>query len=169
MVKIMTMQDIITYIHTYGSIVLFLVVVGEYCIPAIPTGIVMPAAGIVAGQAHEGIVKVMLISLIAGIVGSIILYAVGYFLGAKILDKLKVKHPKVEEAMIKTQSILQNHSFIGIFICRLIPVVRTYVSLLCGSVRVNFMKFMFFSVPGIFCWNFTGIVVGYFFGGNIKL
>lgn len=165
----MTMQDILGYIHTYGFIVLFLVVVGEYCIPAIPTGIVMPAAGIVAGQSHDGLFEVMLISLVAGIVGSVILYSVGYFVGTKVLDKLKIKHPKLEEAMEKTQKILQDHSLIGIFVCRMIPVVRTYVSLLCGSVKVNFMKFMICSIPGIFCWNFTGIVVGYFFGGNLKL
>ena len=51
MVVFMTMQDILYYIHTYGLIVLFLIVVGEYCVPAMPTGIVMPAAGIIAGQA----------------------------------------------------------------------------------------------------------------------
>lgn len=163
----MTMQDVLYYIHTYGLIVLFLVVIGEYCIPGIPTGIVMPAAGIVAGQAHEGIIEVMLISLIAGIVGSIILYLLGYFLGTTLMEKLKIKHPKIESGIEKTQKIMEEHSFIGIFICRLIPIVRTYVSLICGTVKVNFLKFMIFSIPGIFCWNFSGIVAGYFFGGKI--
>lgn len=163
----MTMQDVLYYIHTYGLIVLFLVVVGEYCIPGIPTGIVMPAAGIVAGQAHEGIIEVMLISLIAGIVGSVILYLIGYFLGTTLMERLKIKHPKIESGIEKTQKIMEEHSFIGIFICRLIPIVRTYVSLICGTVKVNFLKFMIFSIPGIFCWNFSGIVVGYFFGGKI--
>lgn len=165
----MTMQDVLYYIHTYGLIVLFLVVVGEYCIPGIPTGIVMPAAGIVAGQAHKGLIEVMIISLIAGIVGSIILYLVGYFLGTTLLEKLKIKHPKIESGIEKTQRIMEEHSFIGIFICRLIPIVRTYVSLICGTVKVNFLKFMIFSIPGIFCWNFSGIVVGYLFGGKIVI
>lgn len=165
----MTMQDVLYYIHTYGLIVLFLVVVGEYCIPGIPTGIVMPAAGIVAGQAHEGLIEVMLISLIAGVVGSIILYLVGYFLGTTLLEKLKIKHPKIERGIEKTQQIMEEHSFVGIFICRLIPIVRTYVSLICGTVKVNFLKFMIFSIPGIFCWNFSGIVVGYLFGGKIVI
>ncbi|ELC8441353.1 DedA family protein [Clostridium perfringens] len=163
------MQDVLYYIHTYGLIVLFLVVVGEYCIPGIPTGIVMPAAGIVAGQAHKGLIEVMIISLIAGIVGSIILYLVGYFLGTTLLEKLKIKHPKIESGIEKTQRIMEEHSFIGIFICRLIPIVRTYVSLICGTVKVNFLKFMIFSIPGIFCWNFSGIVVGYLFGGKIVI
>lgn len=165
----MTMQDVLYYIHTYGLIVLFLVVVGEYCIPGIPTGIVMPAAGIVAGQAHKGLIEVMLISLIAGVVGSIILYLVGYFLGTTLLEKLKIKHPKIESGIEKTQRVMEEHSFIGIFICRLIPIVRTYVSLICGTVKVNFLKFMIFSIPGIFCWNFSGIVVGYLFGGKIVI
>lgn len=165
----MTMQDVLYYIHTYGLIVLFLVVVGEYCIPGIPTGIVMPAAGIVAGQAHKGLIEVMLISLIAGVVGSIILYLVGYFLGATLLEKLKIKHPKIESGIEKTQHVMEEHSFVGIFICRLIPIVRTYVSLICGTVKVNFLKFMIFSIPGIFCWNFSGIVVGYLFGGKIVI
>lgn len=165
----MTMQDVLYYIHTYGLIVLFLVVVGEYCIPGIPTGIVMPAAGIVAGQAHKGLIEVMLISLIAGVVGSIILYLVGYFLGTTLLEKLKIKHPKIERGIEKTQQVMEEHSFVGIFICRLIPIVRTYVSLICGTVKVNFLKFMIFSIPGIFCWNFSGIVVGYLFGGKIVI
>ena len=165
----MTMQDILYYIHTYGLIVLFLIVVGEYCVPAMPTGIVMPAAGIIAGQAHKGIIEVMLISLVAGIVGSIILYLVGYFIGATILEKIKKKHPKMEDKILKTEKIIKEHSFFGIFVCRLIPIVRTYVSLICGTVKINFWRFIAFSIPGIFCWNFTGIVVGYFFGGQIKL
>jgi len=153
MVVFMTMQDVLYYIHTYGLIILFLIVVGEYCIPAMPTGIVMPAAGIIVGQAHKGIIKVMLISLIAGLVGSIILYLLGYFIGSTLLEKLKIKHPKIEDKLEKTEKILDKHSFLGIFICR---------------VKVNFFKFIIFSIPGIFCWNFTGIVVGYFFGGKIK-
>lgn len=168
MVIFMTMQDILYYIHTYRLIVLFLIVVGEYCVPAMPTGIVMPAAGIIAGQAHKGIIKVMLISLIAGLVGSIILYLLGYFVGSTLLEKLKIKHPKIEDKLEKTEKILEKHSFLGIFICRLIPIIRTYVSLICGTVKVNFLKFIIFSIPGIFCWNFTGIVVGYFFGGKIR-
>ncbi len=111
MVVFMTMQDVLYYIHTYGLIILFLIVVGEYCIPAMPTGIVMPAAGIIAGQAHKGIIKVMLISLIAGLVGSIILYLLGYFIGSTLLEKLKIKHPKIEDKLEKTEKILDKHSF----------------------------------------------------------
>lgn len=165
--QFMDMQIVLNYIHTYGLIVLFIIVFGEYSIPGIPTGIVMPAAGIVAGRAHEGLFLVMFISLIAGLAGSIALYAVGYYVGSPILNKIEKKFPKTKKPIERTQDILEKHGFIGIFICRLIPVVRTLVSVISGSIKMNCFKFMVFSIPGIFCWNLSGIVVGYFFGGTL--
>ena len=163
----MDMQVVMHYIHIYGLIVLFIIVVGEYSIPGIPPGIVMPAAGIMAGRAHKGLFLVILISLIAGLVGSIALYTVGYYVGSPLLEKIEKRFPKTKKPIERTQDILEKHDFIGIFICRLIPIVRTLVSAIAGSIKMDCFKFVLFSIPGIFCWNLSGIVVGYFFGGTL--
>ena len=52
----------------------------------------------------------------------------------------------------------------GVFLCRLLPVLRTIVSIIAGSVRMNFFKFLIYSTPGIFLWNLGFIFTGYFFG-----
>ena len=113
----------------------------------------MPAAGILASRNNQSIVLVVFISVVAGVLGSIVLYLIGYYGGAILLDKLGLKFPKVQPTIRKSSTILKEKGLFGVFLCRLLPVLRTIVSIIAGSVRMNFFKFLIYSTPGIFLWN----------------
>lgn len=164
----MSLDVVLNYFTTYGLTLLFVIVFLEYLnLPGLPAGIIMPAAGILASKNNESLLLVVFISVIAGILGSLVLYLIGYYGGAILLDKLTKKFSKLRPTIEKSNMILNERGSYGIFICRLLPVLRTIVSIIAGSLRMNFFKFMIYSVPGIFLWNLGFIFSGYFFGDII--
>ena len=82
-------QIVLNYFSEYGLVFLFLIVFLEYMnLPGLPAGIIMPAAGILIAGNDMDFITALVISVIAGLFGSYVLYFIGYFLGKPILDKL---------------------------------------------------------------------------------
>lgn len=161
----MSLDVVLNYFATYGLTLLFVIVFLEYLnLPGLPAGVIMPAAGIIAVRNNESLSLIVFISVVAGVLGSIALYALGYYGGAVLLDKIAKKYPKTQSTIDKTRLILRERGSFGIFLCRLIPVLRTIVSIIAGSVRMSFGRFLIYSAPGIFLWNLGFIFAGYFFG-----
>ncbi|MGG5462052.1 DedA family protein [Clostridium sp. B9] len=161
----MSIDAVLNYFATYGLTLLFIIVFLEYLnLPGLPAGIIMPAAGLLASKNNESLILIVFISVVAGVLGSIVLYFIGYYGGALVLDKLESKFPKTSTTVDKTREILNERGVFGVFLCRLLPVLRTIVSIIAGAVRMNFFKFIIYSTPGIFLWNLCFIFSGYFFG-----
>ena len=81
-------QIVLNYFSEYGLVFLFLIVFLEYMnLPGLPAGIIMPAAGILIAGNDMDFITALVISVIAGLFGSYVLYFIGYFLGKPILDK----------------------------------------------------------------------------------
>ena len=85
----------------------------------------------------------LIVSVIAGLFGSYVLYFIGYFLGKPILDKFYEKYEKIRPSINKAIGYTDKHGSKGVFIARLIPIARTLVSLTVGTVRMNFITFTF--------------------------
>ena len=82
-------QIVLNYFSEYGLVFLFLIVFLEYMnLPGLPAGIIMPAAGILIAGNDMDFITALVISVIAGLFGSSVLYFIGYFLGKPILDKV---------------------------------------------------------------------------------
>lgn len=157
-------NDLLIYIGKYGYLFLALIVFLEYLnLPGLPAGIIMPAAGIVVKADGLNFTYTLIISVIAGLLGSFILYAIGHYFGKPILDKWEKKFPKSKKAIDKTFKYIDKYGNAGILISRLIPVARTLISLVAGTFNVNFIKFTLYSTIGITIWNFGFIYAGYAF------
>ncbi len=160
----MDIDAVLNYFATYGLTLLFVIVFLEYLnLPGLPAGIIMPAAGILASRNNQSIVLVVFISVVAGVLGSIVLYLIGYYGGAILLDKLGLKFPKVQPTIRKSSTILKEKGLFGVFLCRLLPVLRTIVSIIAGSVRMNFFKFLIYSTPGNILVEFRFYIYRIFF------
>ena len=103
-----------------------------------------------------------LISIVAAVFGSIVLYIIGYYIGTPILDCLNKKIPKTEKYTEKILMYSNKYGNKAIFICRLLPVIRTLISLVSGVVRAEFGGFVLYSTMGISIWNIVLLSFGYF-------
>ncbi|MPQ45171.1 DedA family protein [Clostridium tarantellae] len=160
----MNIQTALSYISQYGLLVMFILIFLEHLnFPALPAGVIMPAIGILISRGELNYLVVMLLTVIAGILGNLILYFIGFYGGKKFLTKATNKFPKFKPFVDKTIKVINERKKIGGIFCRLIPVIRTLVSCVEGVAKVNFSKFIISTTIGVVIWNFLFISSGYLF------
>ena len=94
----MDISTITMYFTKYGAIAIFIIVLLEYMnLPGFPAGIIMPLSGIMAAKGNINFFWVMVITIAAGIIGSLILYFLGWKGGTVFLNAYKNKFPKQSE------------------------------------------------------------------------
>ena len=161
----MSIQVLTNYFIEYGAFFIFLIVLLEYLnLPGFPAGVIMPLAGIWAAKGEIGFSMVMLLSVAAGLVGSWALYLLGRLGGTKVMEFYFRKFPKQQPVIEDKMQMLREKGCIGVFVSKLLPMVRTIISIPAGMVRMDFLKYTVSSVCGIFIWNLVFVGAGYFFG-----
>lgn len=166
--EIMGLETITFYFTRYGAAAIFVIVLLEYMnLPGFPAGIIMPLSGIWAAKGDINFPMVMGITLAAGVLGSWILYFLGRTGGNLLLEKYLQKCPRHREAIERNFTIIRQKGCLGIFISKLIPMVRTLVSIPAGVLKIDFMKYTISSALGVFVWNFVFVGAGYFLGDAV--
>lgn len=164
----MSITTLTEFFNSYGVLIIFLIVFCEYLnLPGFPAGVIMPLAGIWASKGEVGIVATMVISLFAGLCGSWMLYFLGRFGGSVFLPKYYKRFPKQEIKIKKIIKKIEEKGKIYIFLSKLLPVVRTLISIPAGIIKMNFLHFTIFSGLGILVWNGLFIGAGYFLGERV--
>ena len=161
----MDIQILTNYFERYGDIVIFVIVLLEYMnMPGFPSGVIMPLAGIWASRGNIGFIPALSMSVLAGLCGSWILYFIGRFGGEIVLQKYIKRFPKHKATIDRTIETVRSKGYIGIFISKLIPVLRTVISIPAGVLRIRFYGFTIASLMGILVWNLVFVGAGYLFG-----
>jgi len=164
MESLFEMNTVLDRLTEYGIIFLFVLVFLEYLnLPGLPAGVIMPAAGIVVSRGEFPFWLVISVSLAAGLLGSIILYWVGFFVGSRFLNFLRRKFKSTRKSVDKVHEYSDRFNNKTMFVTRLIPVIRTIIPLVEGTARRDFYAFLLYSSLGIFIWNSLTIAAGFFF------
>lgn len=164
----MTMEVIMQYFARYGGIGIFVIVLLEYLnLPGFPAGVIMPLAGIWAAKGQIHFIPALIITVAAGLTGSLILYWLGYKGGELFLQKYLNKFPKQRPMIEKKLSWVREKGSIGIFISKLIPMIRTLISIPAGVAKMNLAKYTVSSTLGILVWNLFFVGAGYFLGDAV--
>ena len=159
------------YFLEYGAFFIYLIVLLEYMnLPGFPAGLIMPLAGIWAAKGEISFPIVMLLSVFAGLTGSWLLYFLGRLGGPKVMGFYFKKFPKQQAVIEAKMDMLREKGCIGVFVSKLLPMVRTIISIPAGMVKRDFLKYTVSSTVGIFLGNLVFVGAGYFFGdAAIKL
>ena len=139
----MTVETITGYFTSYGGIAIFIIVLLEYMnLPGFPAGVIMPLAGIWAAKGNINFFLALLITIAAGLTGSLILYFLGYQGGELFLEKYLNKYPKQRPAIESKLQWVRRKGGIGIFVSKLIPMLRTLISIPAGVSKMNLGKYI---------------------------
>ena len=161
----MDISELTRYFIQYGAFFIYLIVLLEYLnLPGFPAGVIMPLAGIWAAQGEISFPIVMVLTVAAGLTGSWALNLLGRSGGNKVLGFYFKKFPKHQPVIEDKMNYLREKGCIGVFVSKLLPMVRTLISIPAGMVKMDFVKYTVSSVCGIFLWNLTFVGAGYFFG-----
>ena len=164
----MTFETISFYFSQYGLIAIFVIVLLEYLnLPGFPAGVIMPLAGVFAANGRINFLIALFVSVAAGLVGSWILYFLGLKGGELFLKAYLNKFPKHRPAIEKNMELIRSKGSVGVFTAKLIPMVRTLISIPAGVTKMDFVKYTASSTLGIFVWNLVFVGAGYFLGDAV--
>ena len=138
----MDIQVLTGYFQEYGITALFIIVFLEYLnLPGFPAGIILPLAGIFVRKGNIDFLQAFLLSVLAGLSGSLLLYFLGRFGGNIFLKEYLKKFPKHKAVIEKTIRYINEKGCFGIFLAKLIPMIRTLISIPAGVLKFKLMNF----------------------------
>ena len=135
--------------------VVLLMAIESACIP-LPSELIMPLAGwMLVKQQSLGVLHTLVAGAYGALgctIGSIVAYVVGMWGGRPLLDKYgKYILISRHDLDLADRWFYRSGSWV-IFVSRLLPVVRTFISLPAGIARMNFIKFIVYTFLGSFIW-----------------
>ena len=159
-------SDIYTSMHWPGVVVLM--AIESACIP-LPSELIMPLAGWMLIENQSLPVTYTLLAGIYGalgcVIGSVIAYGIGMWGGRPFLEKYgKYILVSVHDLNLADRWFEKRGDW-TIFISRLLPVVRTFISLPAGIARMHFAKFLIYTFLGSLIWC-AGLAYGGYQLGN---
>ena len=156
-------------IDSLGYLGVALAVFLETFIPPIPSQIIFPFSGFVASQGTLNIVFVILTASLVTYLGTLPFYLIGLWGEGAILTFLK-KYGKYlfisNDDIDKAYKIFDKHGHGIIFFGRIIPIIRSVISLPAGVAKMNFWKFTLFTLAGTTLFAALLCLPGYFMGEN---
>lgn len=156
----MEYTQLIEILNSYGLLIVFVLAVAEYCnLPGLPATPILVSIGIWA-RANHMLALAIITSITGGLVGITILYWLGYFFGIPFMTWYYRKFPKHKVKIDNYVDKLNSGKSHYIAITRLIPVLRTLISIPAGLVKLNFSHYFMYSFLGIAIWNIAFIIIG---------
>jgi membrane protein DedA with SNARE-associated domain len=161
------LEHVITdYLGEYGYQAVFVLMVLESaCIP-IPSEVTMVFGGFLASRGELDFFWVAMIGTIANVIGSWIAYAVGYWGGRPLIERWGRYVFLRKNELDRAHDWFERHGEMAVFVSRLLPVIRTFISLPAGVARMPFGTFTLYTFLGCLPWTFALTWAGYALGNN---
>jgi membrane-associated protein len=156
-------------INTYGLmafLILFLVIFAETGLvvtPFLPGDSLIFVLGALAANGEINLVAIALVLVSAAIVGNIVNYQIGRFIGPKVFAGHKIRLLKIDY-LERTHKFYEKHGGKTIIIARFIPIIRTFAPFVAGIGRMTYPRFLSFNIVGSVSWVALFLVGGYYFG-----
>ena len=159
-------QAFLTFIDSWGYLaVAILMAMENACIP-VPSELILGFAGYLVSAERMTFSGAMIAGMAGGMAGSIFAYVVGATGGRKFVDKYGkyffIKKSHVDLA----QNWFDKYGIRAVFFSRMLPVIRTFISLPAGFARVNFKQFLFYTFAGSLPWTALILYAGVLLGDN---
>ena len=161
---------IINFIQSTGYVGIFVLMTLESALIPIPSEITMPFAGFLASTGKLSVPLIIAAGTLGNLIGSLIAYGLGYFLEETVILSLIRKYGKFiliseHEYQQSRKWFIKYGSSIAFF-SRILPAVRTFISLPAGLSEMNIWKFSLYTTLGSFLWSAFLTYVGLILGEN---
>ena len=149
----------------YGNLAVFLLILVENLFPPIPSEVILTFGGVMTVCTDMTPVGVILFSTAGSLAGAVILYSVGRFLPDEVFRKLlcgqigHLLHFRLEDVDL-AKGWFRERGRSAVFLCRLIPIVRSLISIPAGIARMPFVPFLVFTAAGSLLWNTVLVYAG---------
>lgn len=149
----------------YGNLAVLLLILVENLFPPIPSEVILTFGGVMTVCTDMTPIGVILFSTAGSLAGAVILYSVGRFLPDEVFRKLlcgqigHLLHFRLEDVDL-AKGWFRERGRSAVFLCRLIPIVRSLISIPAGIARMPFVPFLVFTAAGSLLWNTVLVYAG---------
>lgn len=161
---------IIELIEKYGYIAIFLLITLENVFPPIPSEVILTFSGYMTYGTDMSVSAVIISSTLGSITGAVILYKIGSLLDVKRLEKIIEKYGHIlrltKEDLYRSDAWFDQYGIWTVLFCRIIPVIRSLISIPAGMASMNFYLFLLFTTTGTLVWNTVLVHLGARLGEN---
>ncbi len=156
-------------VESLGPVGVGLAILAETVIPPIPSEAVLGLAGVLINDGRMSVVPVVLFATLGSILGAIFFYYVGRALGPRRSHAFLDRLPLVETGDVdRTFAWFERHGRSAVFFGRMVPIVRSFISVPAGVVRMPIGQFLLFTAAGSLIWNSVLIGLGVALGDIVN-
>jgi membrane protein DedA with SNARE-associated domain len=160
-------QTLINLVGTWGYLAILVTMAGESAGLPISSEIVVPLGGALAAQGRLNFVLVVLVASLANLIGSLI----AFYLTRRFGERVVLSRAGRRLGLSRGHLRLANRFFarIGlwaVFVGRLLPIVRTYISFPAGLSKIGYLRFTLATLAGAIPWNLVLAYAGFQLGKN---
>jgi membrane protein DedA with SNARE-associated domain len=167
------LEWITSTINSLGYLGIALMMCLETVITPIPSEVIMPLAGFTVAQGKMVFLYVVVAGTIGSVLGALPWYYVGRRLGEERLEKLAGRYGKwlgiSAKDIGRARSWFDKYGGRTVFFCRLVPGVRTWISVPAGISHMPLVPFLVYSALGTLLWTGLLAYAGYMLGTNYSL
>ena len=152
----------------YGVLGVLLLMAAESCGIPFPSEVIMPSAGLLAATGHMNLAEAILAGAAGNLLGSLVAFALAARFGEPLLlgpgrwIGIRAHHLELADGWF------QRWGLWAVFLGRVLPVVRTYISFPAGLARINLVWFSVLTFVGALPWCAALALVGYTLGKNYE-
>jgi len=162
-------QLVINIIATTGYAGVFLLMLLESCGVPAPSEAIMPFAGFLVAAHQFSFWLTVLIGALGNLAGSLLAYFIGLKGGRPLVEKYGKYILISKYDLDKADVWFKKRGELTVFIGRLLPVVRTYISFPAGIAKMNLKKFSLYTFIGAFIWSALFCYLGVKLGANWEI
>lgn len=152
------------FMEQFGYVGIFLLIALENIFPPIPSEVILTFGGFMTTHTDLTRTGVIISATLGSIFGAVILYGIGYLLNVDKLEVIIDKYGKYlrlkREDIRKADHWFDRYGYWTVLFCRLIPVIRSLISIPAGMSKMKFGLFLLFTTLGTVVWNFILVTLG---------
>ncbi|BAC88496.1 DedA family protein [Gloeobacter violaceus] len=167
------LERVIEVVGTLGYLGIAALMFLETVVPPIPSEAIMPLAGVAAAQGKLNLLGVVVSGTIGALLGNLLWYYLGRRIGPKRLGRWADRYGRwfgLSARSVDTAQLwFARYGAAAVFLCRMVPGIRTWISLPAGAAGMSLVPFLLCSALGTLLWTALLAWTGLLLENNYRL
>lgn len=161
------------FMERLGYVGIALIVLLENLLPPIPSEVVLPAAGFLTTSGSLSLAGVIIAATVGSVLGALALYWIGALVGRERIVRFVTRHQRWltigPQHVHKARSWFDTYGSRTVFLCRMVPILRSVISIPAGIARMRLLPFIIYTFFGSLIWNVVLAGLGALLGTSWQL
>ena len=148
----------------FGYMGIFLLIALENIFPPIPSEVILTFGGFMTSTTAMSVTGVVIVSTVGSVAGAIVLYGIGRLIDVERMEKIVDRWGHLlrltRKDIHKANDWFAKYGVWTVFFCRLVPLIRSLISIPAGMAHMNMGLFLLFTTLGTLIWNTILVNVG---------